>query len=74
MFQNGQVVYHQGGKFSGKVVDQDGDRIYLKQSNGVEVDFLESELSVEPPVMAHSSVALGRIVRPDNLDRIPTED
>jgi hypothetical protein len=49
MFSIGQVVYHKTGKHSGKVVECDGDTVYLLQSNGVELDFRADELTTTPP-------------------------
>ncbi len=49
MFSVGQVVYHKTGKHSGRVVECDGDTVYLVQANGVEMDFRSDELTTTPP-------------------------
>ena len=49
MFSVGQTVYHKTGKRSGKVLECDGDTVYLVQENGVEIDFHTSELTSTPP-------------------------
>jgi hypothetical protein len=49
MFSVGQVVYHKSGKHSGKVVETDGDTVYLTGTNGVEMDFPINELTATPP-------------------------
>jgi hypothetical protein len=49
MFSIGQIVYHKSGKHSGKVVECDGDTVYLTSANGVEMDFRQTELTATPP-------------------------
>ena len=49
MFSVGQRVSHRDGKRSGKVVEFDGNRVYIEQDNGVELDFPASELVAAPP-------------------------
>jgi hypothetical protein len=49
-FAVGQIVYHKAGKHSGKVLECDGDTVYLMQPNGVEIDFHRKELTATPPV------------------------
>lgn len=49
MFQVGQMVYHKTGKHSGKVLECEGDTVYLVQDNGVELDFRSNELTATPP-------------------------
>jgi hypothetical protein len=64
MFSIGQVVYHKTGKHSGKVVECDGDTVYLLQSNGVELDFRADELTTTPPAEkspAEKSAAAGAV-------------
>lgn len=65
MFSIGQVVYHKTGKHSGKVVECDGDTVYLLQSNGVELDFPTRELTATPPAekspAAAASAAAGAV-------------
>jgi hypothetical protein len=48
MFSVGQLVYHKSGRHSGKVVECDGDTIYLALSNGVEMNFQRNELTATP--------------------------
>lgn len=45
MFSVGQIVYHRTGKHSGKVLECDGDTVYLIQPNGVEIDFPSHDLT-----------------------------
>lgn len=49
MFSVGQLVYHRTRKHSGKVLECDGNTVYLVQSNGVELDFPSEELTTTPP-------------------------
>jgi len=49
MFSVGQRVWLRGKQDSGVVVECDGDRVYLEQDNGVELDFRTSDLTAEPP-------------------------
>jgi len=49
MFLIGQTVYHRTGRHSGKVLECDGDTVYLMQANGVEIEFLSSDLTALPP-------------------------
>ena len=49
MFSIGQMVYQRKGTHSGKVLECDGDRVYLMQANGVEIDFRLIELTATPP-------------------------
>ena len=70
MFSVGQTVYHRAGKHSGKVVESDGSRVYIVQSNGVEMDFRSNELTATPPAEAGPVAATQG--RPDNLSRTLT--
>jgi hypothetical protein len=45
MFPVGQMVYHRSGKHCGKVLECDGDTVYIVQTNGVELDFQSGELT-----------------------------
>lgn len=45
MFSVGQMVWHRTGKHSGKVLEVDGDTVYLVQPNGVEMEFRADELT-----------------------------
>ena len=49
MFAVGQTVYHRTRTLSGKVVECDGDRVYLVQENGAEIDFATRDLTAAPP-------------------------
>lgn len=49
MFAVGQMVFHTSGSHSGRVVDTDGDTIYLLQANGVEINFPIRDLTATPP-------------------------
>jgi hypothetical protein len=45
MFSVGQRIWHRDGQRSGKVLECDGDRVFIAQDNGAEVDFRASDLS-----------------------------
>jgi hypothetical protein len=49
MFSVGQRVWLRDGQRSGTVLESDGDRVYIEQDNGVEVDFRASDLTAERP-------------------------
>jgi hypothetical protein len=49
MFSTGQTVYHRTRKQRGTVLEVDGDTVYLRQANGVELDFPTHELTATPP-------------------------
>ncbi len=49
MFSAGQKVWHRKGQRSGTVVECDGDRVYIVQENGAELDFAASELTATQP-------------------------
>ena len=55
MFSVGQKVWHRNGQRSGKVIECDGDRVYIAQDNGAELDFKASDLTATPPAGAVSS-------------------
>ncbi len=57
MFSVGQRVWHRDGHRSGTVLECDGDRVYIAQDNGAEVDFRTSELTATPPPGAKASGA-----------------
>ena len=57
MFSVGQRVWHRDGKRSGRVLECDGDRVYIAQDNGAELDFAAGELSASPPGPARSVAA-----------------
>ena len=52
MFSPGQKVWHRNGQRSGTVLEIDGDRIYIAQENGAELDFPATELTATPPAGA----------------------
>ena len=52
MFSVGQKVWHHDGQRSGTVLECDGDRVFIAQDNGVELDFRASDLTVTPPPSA----------------------
>jgi hypothetical protein len=49
MFSVGQRVWHRNGQRSGTVLERDGDRVFIAQDNGVELDFRASDLTATPP-------------------------
>jgi hypothetical protein len=57
MFSVGQKVWHRDGRRSGKVLECDGDRVFIEQDNGAELDFPASDLSATPPRGAMPSAA-----------------
>jgi hypothetical protein len=61
MFSVGQMVYHKGGKHSGKVVECDGDTVYLTLANGVEMDFPQNELTATPPADKTAAPSVGPV-------------
>jgi hypothetical protein len=67
MFSVGQMVYHKAGKHSGKVLECDGDTVYLLQANGAEIDFRSEELTATP--LPGKSPRVGLV---DNLSRVLT--
>jgi hypothetical protein len=49
MFAVGQKVWHRSGQRSGTVVECDGDRVYIAQDNGVELDYPANDLTATAP-------------------------
>jgi hypothetical protein len=49
MFSVGQRVWHRNGQRSGTVLECDGDRVFIAQDNGAELDFRASDLTATPP-------------------------
>jgi hypothetical protein len=49
MFSPGQRVWHRNGQRSGTVLECDGDRVFIAQDNGAELDFRASDLTATPP-------------------------
>lgn len=69
MFSIGQRVWHREGKHSGTVLESVGDRVYIEQDNGAELDFRTSDLTATPPSgqapqTAGVAVAQAPIARP----------
>jgi hypothetical protein len=64
MFSVGQRVYHRDGRRSGRVLDQDGDRVFIEQDNGAELDFKASDLSATPPDDPKASAAADPMSQP----------
>ena len=52
MFSVGQRVWHRDGQRSGKVLECEGDRVFIEQDNGAEMDFRASELTTTRPAGA----------------------
>jgi hypothetical protein len=66
MFAVGQRVWHRDGLRSGKVLECEGDRVFIEQDNGAELDFRASDLTGTPPP---GSKAAG--VRPKDTGPVP---
>ena len=49
MFSVGQRVWRRDGGRSGKVLEVEGDRVFIEQDNGAELDFRASDLTATPP-------------------------
>jgi hypothetical protein len=49
MFSVGQRVWHRDGKRSGKVLEVEGDLVFIEQDNGAELDFRARDLTATPP-------------------------
>ena len=54
------MLYHKTGKHTGRVVECDGDIVYLRQANGVELDFPTHELTATAPAASNPAAALSR--------------
>jgi hypothetical protein len=71
MFAVGQMVYHRSGKHSGRVLECDGDTVYLVQANGVELDFASGELTATPPqeksAVVAAAASLSRVLTSDDI-------
>ena len=57
MFSVGQRVWHRDGQRSGTVLECDGDRVFIAQDNGAELDFRASDLTATPPPGAKAAGA-----------------
>lgn len=55
MFSVGQRVWHRDGKRSGKVLEVEGDLVFIEQDNGAELDFRARDLTATPPAAARAS-------------------
>ncbi len=66
MFSVGQRVWHHDGQRSGTVLECDGDRVFIAQDNGVELDFRASDLTVTPPPSAKAARS-GAYVMPSRI-------
>lgn len=55
MFSVGQRVWHRDGQRSGKVLECDGDRVFIEQDNGAELDLLARDLTPTPPAGARTA-------------------
>ena len=49
MFSVGQKVWHRDGQRSGTVLECDGERVFIAQDNGAELDFWANDLTATPP-------------------------
>ncbi len=49
MFAVGQRVWHRDGGRSGVVLEIEGDRVFIEQDNGAELDFRVGDLTATPP-------------------------
>ena len=57
MFCVGQRVWHRDGHRSGTVLECDGDRVFITQDNGAELDFRASDLTATTPAGAKAAGA-----------------
>jgi len=57
MFPKGTVVYHRASGRSGKVVEVDGDTVYIVQDNGAELDLPGADLTTRRPDAAGPAAA-----------------
>ncbi len=58
MLSVGQKVWHRNGQRSGTVLECDGDRVFIGQDNGAELDFRASDLTATPPDAKDSGARL----------------
>jgi hypothetical protein len=49
MFSVGQKVWHRGTQRSGRVLECEGNRVFIEQENGAEAEYLAKDLSATPP-------------------------
>lgn len=64
MFSVGQRVWHRDGKRSGKVLECEGDRVFIEQDNGAELDFRAGDLTATPPPGTAAAGAVPKDARP----------
>jgi hypothetical protein len=64
MFSVGQRVWHRDGVRSGTVVECDGNRVYIEQDNGAELDFRVADVTATPPSGAKTAGARAQESRP----------
>jgi hypothetical protein len=57
MFSVGQRVWHRDGRRTGKVLECEGDRVYIEQDNGAELDLRASDLTATPPASSKTANA-----------------
>jgi hypothetical protein len=57
MFSVGQRVWHRDGRRSGKVLECEGDRVFIEQDNGAKLDLRASDLTATPPANSKLSDA-----------------
>jgi len=55
MFSVGQRVWRRDGQRTGIVLECYGDRVYIEQDNGAELDFRASDLTAERPAGADAA-------------------
>jgi hypothetical protein len=60
MFTVGQKVWHRDGKRSGKVLEVEGDLVFIEQDNGAELDCRARDLTATPPVATRPMAAAPR--------------
>jgi hypothetical protein len=60
MFTIGQKVWHRDGKRSGRVLEVEGDLVFIEQDNGAELDCRARDLMATPPVAARPTAAAPR--------------
>jgi hypothetical protein len=63
MFSVGQKVWHRNGQRSGTVLECDGDRVFIAQENGAELDFAASDLTATPPAAPKPAAGVQRDAR-----------
>jgi hypothetical protein len=72
MFSVGQKVRHRDGRRSGTVLECDGDRVYIVQENGAELDFRASDLTATLPEDALATAATPAMRRSASREPVRT--